>query len=273
VTLGGLAEIGQRRRATGRLAAASIGIVQLAVMATSLASPELTSLWTTAGVAAGLSLALILLFVVRGDDTDPPTAPDASPERPSILRFLRSRAFWSSAALSALAGAAVSPRGLFRGGGATETFGPGWSVNAAIGVDVLLIAALYLLCCRRVRFGVLLRATLAIKVVALIVHLRAGSPATHLMHGAANSLLSVALCHLVLRTAPRGREAFGAGVLGSVTAVIAFVVDQIETVTQMSVARGVWFAAAAGLLAALAVSLLPKAITETADGQVLGSPP
>jgi len=211
--------------------------------------------------------------VVRGDDPRLSPAPDASLERPSILRFLRSRAFWSSTAVSALAGAAMSPRGLFGGDGAPDTFGPGWSVRAAIGLDVLLVAAVYLLCCRRVRFGVLLRATLATKVVALIVHLRAGSPATHLVHAAANSLLSVALCDLVLRAAPRGREAFGAGVLGSVTAVIAFFVPAVQTFVHVPVALGAWFAAGAALVGALVVSLVPKSITGTSDGQVIGSPP
>jgi MFS family permease len=278
---GGLAEIGQRAAATGRLAAAFIAVAQLATIATPLLSVPFpfASLWLTAGVVAGLSLALVLLIVTLSDDGV--AAPvETPPVRPSIPRFLRSRVFWSAFAVCALSGMATVPRELYTNSDAGNNASPfDWALKGMLSISVIAVSIAYFFCCRRIRFGALLRGALVIKAVALIAHpLAAGLPGewpgqlAFVARGAANGLLSIALADLGLRVAPPGREAFGYMALAAVTSVVIFMAGVIESSLGVRMERIAWFAAAAAIAAGLAAWLLPAEITNRADGRVIGSP-
>ena len=282
-TSGGLAEIGQRRAATGRLGAAYIGVTQLAAIATILTSmvSELLSPRMMAGLAIGLSLAVVVLIVALPDDG---AAPPSPLHRPSIPRFLASRAFWSSFAVCALAGAATVPNELM-----VETRHTPEGAALLVGVAPWMIrvcavgaAAVYFLCCRRIRFGVLLRITLVAKAFALLAYPMVASasgsgpaPIAFLARAAANGLLSVSLLDMAFRVAPKGREAFATILLAGVTTVVITLTNTIEASaiesSLISVLHAAWCAAAAAILAAIAASLLPRAIVETPDGRVIGS--
>ena len=154
-TSGALAEIGQRRAATGRLGAAYIGIAQLGAMATFLMGmvSALVSPWMVAGLAVGLSLAVVVLIIALPDDGA--ALPSSPMHRPSIPRFLASRAFWSSFAVCALAGAAtvpdellVEPRHTPEGPAIIDWVSPWMTPASFVGA-----AAIYFFCCRWIRLA------------------------------------------------------------------------------------------------------------------------
>jgi len=277
-TSGALAEIGQRRAATGRVAAAFLAVAQLGVLATYglSAASELTSPWIATGAAIGLSLAVVALIIVAPEEGAAPPAPAT---RPSIPRFLGSRAFWSSLAVCALAGAATVPKELFVEPRPAEEGAAiyGWLAPWMVHAGFIGAAAIYFLVCRRVRFGILLRVALAAKAIALVAYpLAAGSELASiafLARAAANGLLSIALLDLALRVAPPGREAFATILLASVTGVLIFVTNSIASALKIPESRISTVAAAAAIAATIAAMLLPSRFVEGPDGRVIGSPP
>jgi MFS family permease len=277
-TSGGLAEIGQRRSATGRLSAAYVAFVQFGVTATFLISTasRLVSSWILAGLAIGLSLAVVVLIITLPDDA---AAPPSPVPHPSIPRFLASRAFWSSFAICALAGAAAVPNELtveprnMPEHVAVVGLAP-WMIH----VTTIGAAAIYFLCCRSIRFGVLLRITFAVKALALLTYpLAAGAsasglaPLAFLARAAANRLLGVALLDMAFRVAPQGREAFATILLAGVTTVVITLTSTTESALRIPALHAAEFAAAAAILAAIASWLLPRPIVATPDGRMIGS--
>jgi hypothetical protein len=277
---GALAEIGQRRAATGSLSAAFIAVAQLGVLASFALSTasELLSPWITFGVAIGLSLAVVLLVITAADEgTAPsPALPPGAP-RPSIPRFLGSRAFWSSFAVCVLAGAATVPNELLvnpqkTSEGAAASLAP-WMIH----VCFIGAAASYFVGCRRIRFGVLLRVTLTLKAAALLLYPfvdggSGGASIAFLVRATANGLLSVALLDMATRVAPPGREAFATMLLAGVTTVVITMSNALEASLGIPSLPVSGFAAGAAIAAAIATLLLPRRFLETADGRVIGSP-
>ena len=124
----------------------------------------------------------------------------------------------------------------------------------------------------------LVRITLAVKALALLAYpLVAGAsglepaPIAFLARAAANGLLSVALLDMAFRVAPQGREAFATILLAGVTTVVITLTNSTESALRIPVLHVAGFAAGAAIMAAIAASLLPRAIVETPDGRVMGS--
>jgi MFS family permease len=273
---GALAEIGQRRAATGQLSAASLGLARLALLAGSpLASLFMAApVAVPAGIAAGLSLALVLAVITLSDDGT--RSQDARPAAAvTIPTFLRSRSFWSSATVLALAGFGTVP---------WETITP-LVVNtwrsaeyrswAWIDYGPSIVAALgYVFICRRVPFRRVLRFALFGQGLALFFFKGSLQTGDHRSVAVAavvlaicDGLVNVALYDLALRAAPRGREAFGAILVGGLGSFAQTLKSTIERRLDMPVGAAALFAAAATIAAAIAVSLLPRPLIETRDGE------
>ena len=277
---GGLTEIGRRRGATGQLAAAQVAMVQIAVLASDpllrwSAWAAFRSIWLVAGVAAGLALALVMLTATLSDDAAP-----APPPGPTVTvpRFLRSHALRSALPMLACVGVAVVPVGLLvmelheRHGEEIYGFFPQWERQ------IFAIAAIagYLLACRHIRFTRLLSVALLTKAITFAVLAFASHKGTEgmlrsalVLRAVGDGLANAAILDLAMRLAPPGREAFGAIFVAGLTSFMNLVVQTVATSMSMRVERLAWFAAAAALAAALAVSLLPKEIN---NPPVIGSP-
>jgi MFS family permease len=269
--LGALAEIGQRGSSTGRLAAAYAGVAQIGV----LAATPLSLTWTyapfplplTAGVAAGLCLAVVAVAATLSDRASP--SPHPRVESIRLRAFFRSRPFGTSACVLACAGIAAMPRELLKKQ-SEHLYGPylAWWSSLTVPALVILGAAVYLLACRRVAFGVLLRATLFGKALALVALASPGAnDLAFIGFSVAETVADVALFDLALRVAPRGREAFGTVLLFGLPRVAGAVAYGLEGVFQTSAREGAAFGAVVGVLAVLAVSLLPPEITGTKDSR------
>jgi len=281
---GGLTEIGRRRGVTGPLAAAQVALLQIAVLASApllrwSAWAAFDSIWLVAGVAAGLALALVMLTAALSDD-----APPAPPPGPTVTvpRFLRSRALRSALPMLAFLSVAVVPTSLLvlelRESHGERIYGflPEWEGQ------IIAVAAIagYLLASRRVRFTRLLAFALLTKAITFAVLAFASHRGTEgmlrsalVMRAAADGLASAAILDLAMRLAPPGREAFGAILVAGFPGFLNVVVQTIAMALSVRVESLAWFAAAAVLAAAIAVSLLPKEISDPPDGRVLGSPP
>ena len=64
-----------------------------------------------------------------------------------------------------------------------------------------------------------------------------------------------------------GREAFGAILLGTLPMSISYLLTYFAVHLEAKAAGMAWFAAAAAIAAGLAVSLLPRALVATRDGE------
>src|SRR4029079_598939 len=147
--------------------------------------------------------------------------------------------------------------------------------------QIIAVAAIagYLLASRRVRFTRLLAFGLLTKAITFAV-LAFASHRGHegrlcsavFMRAAADGLASAAILDLAMRLAPPGREAFGAILVAGLPGFLHVVGQTIALALSVRVESLAWFAAAAVLAAAIAVSLLPKEISDPPDGRVLGSP-
>jgi hypothetical protein len=140
-------------------------------------------------------------------------------------------------------------------------------------------AAFYLLACRHLRFGLLLRLALLADAAALAVHalvsrgwdLSLVDPAL-MVRAIGDGLADIALLDLAMRLAPRGREAFVAILLAGIPKLVASMSAPIIVDMNASLPHAAMFATAAAIAAAIAVSLLPRPIVEARDGRVVGSP-
>jgi len=287
--LGALAEIGQRRATTGGLAAVQVGVAQLAGIAMLPAGYYLLSdsIRWSAGVAAGLMLALALFIAVLWDAEPPVSSPKvASPSLVTIPAFLRSRAFWASVVLLAFAGMATVPDLVMARTLSTQEFGAFREGSLWLTPAITIGAAsVYLLVCRRLRFGLLLRFALLAKAIALVVHAlaphvigQALPPSVPMARAAGDGLTKIALLDLALRAAPRGREAFGAILLAGVPSIVALPAGLIESALGISASSAAWFGTGAAIAATGAVSLLAREIGWAREGRLapeapmLGSP-
>lgn len=287
--IGALAEIGRRRAATSRLAAAHVGLTELAEIAVLPATIlfMFSSIAWAAGVAVGLMLALAFLIVVLGDG-DAVAPPPAVPRSPpvTIVRFLRSWPFWASAALLAFAGAATVPEMVLTRTLTPDEMSAYWTTAQWKTTVVMIgVVSVYLLICRRLRFDQLLRFALIAKAIGLAVHAlithatgQALPMSAVMARAAGDGLATVALLDLAFRVAPPGREAFGAILLAGLAGIVTLLAGLIELALGTSVGSVTWFATGAAIAAALAVSLLPPEIAEAREGRhaledpVLGSP-
>jgi hypothetical protein len=278
--MGGLAEISRRRASTGRLAAANI----IAAQTASLVAGQLAAmvcagpLPVAAGIAAALSLAVVVLIITLSDDGTQPGADPAGGAPVTIPQFLRSRTFWSAAAFLSIAGLATMPHEtiLWRVWAAHSSTieATSWRLTWLQNGTVIATAVGYLFVCRRLPLRRLLRIALFAYALVLIAFERilhwGGLAALEGAVGAVaacDGLVYVALIDLVLRAAPRGREAFGAILLGGFPAVAAMLVTTLARTRDPSAASMARFAAAAALAACLAVSLLPRALVAPRDGE------
>ena len=268
---GGLAEIGQRRAITGRLAAANVTAARAAALVASLTILfGIESFPLVAGIAAGLSLAVVVLIVTLTDQGPRPVPAAVSPV--TIPQFLRSRSFWSSAAFLTIAGLATMPRAIIASRLATPVvFGRLQWVES---VATIAGALGYMFVCGRLSLRNVLRIGLIADALVLIAFertLRAGAPggldvgATAL--AVCDGVIIAALFDLVLRAAPRGREAFGTILLGGFPVFAGLLVSTLAGVLELSPGAVTWFAASAAIAGAFAVSLLPSALVGTRDGE------
>lgn len=267
--LGALAEIGQRRTSTGRLAAAYAGVVQLAALTRTPISltSSYVSLPLAAGVAAGLCVAVVALTATLSDHASAAPPLPAAPMR--LRAFLSSRPFWTSAAVLACAGVAAMPRELIKRQ-SDHLYGPhaAWWLPVMTPAIAIAGAVIYVLACRRVPFGVLLRAALFAKALALVALASANPTGLAFVGFSVTDVAAhIALLDLALRVAPRGREAFGAILLVGLPRVAAALVFTTEAAFQTSTREGAAFGAVVAIVSVIAVSLLPPEITRTKDAR------
>jgi hypothetical protein len=276
---GGLAEIGQRRAATGRLAASNVIAARMAVLAAAplAAVFGFAPLPVTAGIAAALQAGLVILIITLSDDgTRPADGPAITPV--TIPQFLRSRTFWSVVAFLFVAGlATVPPEPLASRVWATQAGGVralSVKLRWIHGAATVLGAVAYLFLCRRAALRTLLRIGLFAGAVVLIAFertLQSGSQGAVDIAVAAiaacDGIVIVACFDLVLRAAPHGREAFGAILMGGFPVFAGSLVSSFADTLEASASGAVWFAASAAIAAALAVSLLPRPLVTTRDGE------
>jgi len=272
---GGLAEIGQRRAATGRLSAGFLVANQVAF----LAATPLAAVFTIApgplmaGIAAGLSAAIVILITTVTDDgARAPEGPAIAPFK--IWQFLRSRTFWSVVCVGCIAGLATVPRELIvshlwatHSDTMTETSGRLRWIEGAVEIAAALG---YLFVCRRAPLRRVLRISLFANALVLIAFERTlkwgGLDVAAAAVAASHGIVIIAILDLVLRAAPRGREAFGAILLGSLPMSVAYLLSYFAARVEAKAAGMAWFAAAAAIAGGLAVSLLPRALVATRDG-------
>lgn len=275
---GALAEIGQRRAATGRLAAAQFGLARLAVLASG--PLEAWSNWaafssiTLVGlVSAGICLTAVLMIAMVSDDDTPP--PEPAP-RASVAAFLRSPLFRATLPLLICAGAATVPDRLLNRA-ISQQFGDQTlclRFQWRIPVVTVVATAAYLMTCRRLRFATLLRLAMLTNALAIALcglafrNLAEGTLQGALTVGAvAEGLVSVAVLDLALRIAPRGREAFGTILVACIPRLVDSLVGAVARPLQVPVERLAWYATTAGLAAVIAVSLLPRVLLDARDGR------
>jgi hypothetical protein len=292
---GALAEIGRRRAATGRLAAAYTGLNELAGLAGQpMMLLTFTSLTFIAGLAAGLALSLVLLIVTLSlSDDRSPAPPLATEARVTIPRFLRSRTFWVLVLLFACAGFATVPKAVLDLSlhAAHDTGDHSWQADIQTrqmhrwmtGAVSIAVAIGYALLCRRTRLRNILRLTFVVQALVLAAcgrMLQRGDTSfdvAFVARAAGDSLVTISLFDLALRAAPPGREAFGVILLVSFRTVLSSVIwPPLMMMLNASVTAVAWAAASAAIVAALVVSLVPRAIVEAREGEarpVIGSPP
>jgi len=273
---GALAEIGQRRAATGRLSAANVGLARLALLVASpLASVFMAApLAVSAGIAAGLSLALVLAVMTLSDDGTRSQDPHPA-AAVTIPTFLRSRTFWSSAIVLALAGLGSVPWQNIAPRIAKFWGSPAYLNLASLDYGPAAVAAIvYLFVCRRVALRKVLRFALLAQGIALFFFkgsLESGDQGAlaigALVLAVCDGFVSVATFDLVLRAAPRGREAFGAILLGGVGSIFQTLKSIGGRSLGESVGVAALLAAATSIAAAIAVFLLPRPLVETRDGE------
>jgi len=274
---GGLAEIGLRRAATGRLSAANIGLGRLAALVASPLAGVFSSapMAVTAGIAAGLSLILVLAVITLSDDGSRPQDPAPVGDAVTIPKFLRSRTFWSSVAVITLAGLGTVPWEIITPRVAFESLGLLRFNLAWMDEGPTIVAAVgYLFLCRRVILSRILRFAFFGQGLALFVFkgsLQTGDQGTVLVAALVLAICAgfvhIALFDLALRAAPRGREAFGAILLGSVGTLTHTLKSTFERVRDTPAGAAALLAVAATIAAAIAVSLLPRPLVETRDGE------
>jgi hypothetical protein len=274
---GGLAEIGQRRRSTGRLGAAALGLGSAAGLA---AYPLLDRLlqrplgWTAAvGAIAGLSVAVIAL---RALQTIAP-AEVAPPPAARVGPWLRSRAFGTG--LLVLAGGAFPQAAeklldAYQGLNLKEAQDLHLRADIAASVAAILGAAAYYIACTRIRLRRLLPVALLIEAASLLTLLglqgtTGGVVLARIAFALGWTFAGCARFDLVLRLAPPGREAFGLALLTGAAHLFTSMVSSVSMAVSAPLEGDATFlvvglAAGAGLWA-LATLAVPRGVLDARD--------
>jgi hypothetical protein len=221
---GALVELGRRHAAAGRLAA---GFAAIEAAKWLLAQPLVEHLsprpigWT-AGVGAALAVSIVIVVAVLSDESEAPQVTEPEAGRLSVWAFLRSRTFWSVLVATTLVEIARFSDDVLR-----VQVMPEVSVTAdearrmwLTGLIVRMVAAgLYMAACRRVAMGRLVRLTLVGYVLLGATALLMADTGVTALEGAMavqsffHALAGIAVFHLALCAAPRGREALGFALL------------------------------------------------------------
>jgi hypothetical protein len=271
-TNGALAEIGQRRGATGRLAAAAVAIINLSGFASGHLDELLSDrpLAWTGGVGAGFALSLVVAIVFLSqsqvqDGAEPVPAPIPH-ERTGLRAFLGRRTFWLVTAMVSLNEAARmgvwTPREL------SALRAPDAMANAMGLHNASRIAAAfaYALLCRRARPRTLMPLCLLAAVAGRATFGFAGdSPLGAIADGLGSGLGYAAMADLVLRACPRGREAFVYTLIMLPGPMPTSMMRPLLFAAGASVNLTTAVAAGGPLLAAAMVALLPRDLLAAPD--------
>ncbi len=276
-TRGALVEIGQRKDATGRLGAASIGLGTAAGLLAGVLYDFLSARsigWSAAtGALVWVSVALLACLLSKRGGRAPPVT--VSEHRVRLGDFVRSRAFWGVLLVSTCASLPVlirTPRAMHL----KQTLRLGdarlWELDMASRSAALLGAALYLFACRRFPLARLLPACLLAQMggTAALIALQDNRLGPIVTAAAAfgDALASVAVLDLAMRAAPRGREAFGLVLLmaGATLATMVLTALGITGYLRLGWTPLVLVAAAAGGIGVTSVLVLPRPLVAARDG-------
>lgn len=275
---GAFVEIGQRRRSTGRLAAAWVAVgaaAELAAIPLAQVFSDAHPGWIV-GTCSGLAFVVVILIAALPE----PAAAEPSPSPPArvtLPSFLRSRAFWGSLAVVVCAAVAVVPNATIALHLRPKLEWTSDQIRAASvsqTIAHLVSAAVYVLICRRMAFAALLRLAMLAQVlttVALVaVWDETGGPSyllTMSVGAAGDQLAWIAVLDLAMRAAPIGREAFGCVILTLPLEAIRGTINPLAKSMRMSLTTASTAAVVAGVLAMLAVWLLPASVVARREGE------
>jgi MFS family permease len=267
VAIGGaMVEIGRRHATTGRLSAAWIA----AIAAANLAALPLSELVgrglgpKQVGLCAGLA-AVLAIFIIAGPATDSAPAP-AARARPPLGDYLRSRTLWSVTLVLSFASLATVSTRAITGPAAPRGL---WAVTTA---GQLAGAILYAPACLRMPLARSARLALLLTAFLPIVLTRAGDQSGAALNlallalGLVEGFQFASLTDLLLRASPRGHEAFACALFSGLSRLGGegrlFLADAIGA----SASQITTIAAGAAIVAALAISLVPRSLTAARDG-------
>jgi MFS family permease len=275
---GALIELARRRRTTGRFAA-------FLVTAGWLAQPIWSALRAALGdrglgwwaalavVLTGSVLALALFMEEAPAQTRDPAADEPTAR---MGAYLRSRTFWS--ALVVLACGQTFSKAA---SGAVDRLQQQLPPDSPGGTLVLMAGTaaglgLYLVLCRRWSLRALLVSSALLELICALLSPLAPPLLAILLLQLPGVLADTARLHLVMRAAPRGREALGYELLNRRTPFMPF---SILTTALAARYFGVAifsevspFIGAAGIVGLLAVFLLPRELVGAADGEPVTTP-
>jgi MFS family permease len=268
-TNGAVAEIAQRRAATGRLGAAVVALHSGTLALTLLWFPLVGGhLGRTAAQGAGFMVSVVLAIVFLSHETADAAPPVARREPARLGPFLRSRAFWVVVAIEALAN--VTRTGIrspdAAGSPSPSTAELAHAIHAGT-LGTVLAAGAYALLCRRLRPRVLLPACLLVAAAgrAVLGPWNGGGMASMGLSHLASGFAYAASADLVLRACQPGREAF--------TYTLLVIPGNLFLRTLYTAAKAVEasapgtraVAAGAGVLAAAMVVLVPRDLLAAPD--------
>jgi hypothetical protein len=269
-TWGALAELGQRLGASGRLAAAAVGLPTLVSSAMFPVEERLmfvSANWSL-GLTAVLAASLLLLLVVLSDEGGAAPTRAASPpvERPTSLL---ARSFWIVFVIGACGALAMTPARLGRNLAKVPS-----EVSLLLSFEhsaaTFASALVYALVCWRVSLRKLLRLSLLAQSAAAIAALMpwwTEEPSRTIVDSAfwlTSGLSSIALLDLAIRTVPVRRAALGLTLFASARPVIAALSSMVLVRASMPPLAAV--GAVASLVGALLVSRVPPSIRDPREG-------
>jgi hypothetical protein len=263
---GALVEIGRRRSATGRLAAAWLAAVAVADLAevpvTAILgmalSPGKVGLCVGAGVVTGI-VALVSSEIGRAA-ANPASVP------PPLRTVLRTRALWASAAVLALAAIASVPTSAIATGRWPD------DLLRALYVGQLAGAGCYAFGCQRMPLARAGQLALMLNVFVIIAFVRS-SDQTHtgrilpvVALGVVYGFKFGALTDLLFRASARGHEAFACALLTAVYVAASEALGLFAKAFDLSVPAMTSIAAVAGVAAMLSFRWLPASLVAWRDG-------
>jgi hypothetical protein len=274
-TYGALVELARRHAAPGRIAAATVAVRCAVGVASGLLAAALSraSLYWTAGVGIALALSIAIACIASMDSAravpaDQQIGPGPEPS------FLRSRRFWGVLAFLSCAYLFGEPNHnsflmkLVRRT-AEAPLEATWNEGALVSLAAIGVTVGFAVLCRRMSAGTLLRLALLARALAFLTLLPdapVGPGVLHMVRSLAEISSLLPLTTLVIRAAPRGREAIGYALLMGVPGVVGPILTApLVALLRPSLPMGVAAAAGAAVLTCLGVSLLPKELTARAS--------